>query len=127
MLISVMDERETTMKVVQFPTATPAVSALTNEHLLRDNVAYDGTYGISRNNGSLGFVPAFRDSDTGRVEIARFSSGRPAPMHLLEGLPSEWAVGRTSDGRICAVKASIVAGFIRNGVFYTREQAAAIR
>jgi hypothetical protein len=127
MLVSVMDERETTMKVVQFPGTVTSISALTEERLHCDNIAYDGTYGISRNNASLGFVPAFRDSDTGRVELARFASGRLAPMHLLEGLPSEWAVGRTSDGRICAVKASIVAGFIRNGLFYTREQAAGIR
>ena len=101
--------------------------ALDLNQLTRENLAFDGTYGVSRNNRSLGFAPAFRDTETGRVEIARFANGRPAPMHLLEGLPQEWAVGHGGDGRICAVKASIVAGFLHGGLFYTREQAAAAR
>ena len=101
--------------------------ALDLDGLKYQNVTFDGTYGVSRNNSSLGFMPAFRDDETGRVEIARFANGRPAPMHLLEGLPAEWAVGRGIDGSICAVKASIVAGFLRHGLFYTREQAALAR
>ena len=101
--------------------------ALDAIQLRRENVAFDGTYGISRNNGCLGFIPAFCDTETGRVEVARFANGRPAPMHLLEGLPQEWAVGRGIDGRICAVKHTVIAGFLRGGLFYTREQAAKAR
>lgn len=102
-----------------------AQCVLTDERLRRENLAFAGTRGVSANNWAFGFVPAFRDTDTGRVEIARLANGRPAPMHIIEGLPTDWAAARV-DGRVCALKASIVAGFLRNGVFYTREEAAAI-
>jgi len=95
------------------------------EHTLRQqNLAFAGTNGISINNRNRRFVPAFRDEETGRVEIARFADGKPAPAHLIVGLPLEWAVALTRDGTILAVKASITAGFVRDGEFYTREQAA---
>ena len=103
-----------------------AQRVLTEECLRRENLAFAGTRGVSVNNRSLGFLPAFRDNDTGRVEIARLANGRPATMHVIEGLPHEWAVARI-DNRVCAVKSSVVAGFVRDGVFYTREEAAAMR
>jgi hypothetical protein len=47
-----------------------------------------------------------------------------APIHLLCGLPDEWVVTRDSAGCVSSVKASVVAGFLRDGRFYTRQQAA---
>jgi hypothetical protein len=47
-----------------------------------------------------------------------------APIHLLSGLPPEWVVTRDAAGGVSAVKPSIVAGFLRDGRFYTREEAA---
>jgi hypothetical protein len=47
-----------------------------------------------------------------------------APIHLLCGLPAEWVVSRDAAGGVSAVKPSIVAGFLRDGRFYTREEAA---
>lgn len=97
-----------------------------SEHkLYQENLAFAGTTGISANNRDLRFIPAFRDEETGRVEIARFADGKPAPAHLIVGLPVEWAVAFTHDGAILAVKASITAGFVRGSEFYTREEAAA--
>ena len=96
-----------------------------NEQTLRhQNLAFAGTNGISQNNCTLRFVPAFRDEDTGRVEIARFENGKPAPAHLIVGLPQEWAVAFTDDGSILAIKPSITAGFVRDSEFFTREEAA---
>ena len=93
--------------------------------LYQENLAYAGTNGVSANNRNLRFVPAFRDEDTGRVELARFENGNPAPAHLIVGLPQEWAVAFTSEGAILAIKAGITAGFVRDSIFFTREEAAA--
>ena len=98
---------------------------MTNETLRRENLAFVGTGGVSEENRPNGFVPAFYDLDTGRGEVARFADGRIAPMHLLDGLPAEWVAERSACGRITAIKESVIAGFIRDGYFYTREQAAA--
>lgn len=92
--------------------------------LKKQNRQFKGTGGVSQENRSLGFRPAFLDSGTGSVYLSRFADGRPAPMHLLEGLPAALAVKHSASGRIAAVKASVIAGFLRNGQFYTRDQAA---
>jgi hypothetical protein len=98
---------------------------LTTETLRKQNLAFVGTGGISEENRSGGFRPAFHDLASGRTALARFADGRPAPMHLLDGLPENWVVQRDASGRVCAIKDSVIAGFVRNGLFYTREQAAA--
>jgi hypothetical protein len=96
---------------------------LTTQCLRRQNDEFGGTGGVSAGNRSLGFAPAFLDADTGRVYRSCFRDGRPAPCHLLEGLPTALSVGQDAAGRTLAVKASVVAGFIRSGRFYTREEA----
>jgi hypothetical protein len=98
---------------------------LTSETLRRQNLAFVGTGGVSDENRSGGFRPAFYDVATGRVELARFANGLPAPMHLLDGLPDSWVAQRDAAGRVTALRASVIAGFVRGGFFYTREQAAA--
>ena len=97
--------------------------SLCHQELSRQNSEFDNTGGVSQQNCSQGFHPAFYDTDSNRCELARFSDGTPAPMHILDGVPNEWVVERNDAGKVVAVKASIIAGFIRNGVFYTREQA----
>ncbi len=90
--------------------------------LKRQNHRYAGTGGVSRHSRSQGFSPAFLDTATGTVYMSRFRDGRPAPVHLLEGLPEELVTARTV-GRV-VVSARVTAGFVRNGQFYTREQTA---
>ncbi len=97
---------------------------MTDESLRLENRAYDGTGGVSAGNCSAGFIPAFCDTTTGRVEPSRFADGRPAPMHLLVGLPAEWVETRGNVNQVLAVKATVIAGFLRAGVFFTRDQAA---
>ena len=98
---------------------------LTEDTLRQQNLALAGTGGISEENRTSGFRPAFRDPTTGRTELSRFADGRPAPMHLLDGLPDTWVAGRDAFGHVTAIRQTIVAGFIHCGLFYTREQAAA--
>jgi hypothetical protein len=97
---------------------------MTDLRLHEQNRRFRGTGGVSHSNCSAGFLPAFCDLDTGRAERSRFAGGAPAPVHLLCGLPEDWVVARDAAGAVTAVKASVVAGFVRDGCFYTREQAA---
>lgn len=99
------------------------IGHLTSDRLRQENRTFAGTGGVSQNNRSSGFLPAFYDSESGIVQIARFKDGSPAPMHLLDGLPDEWVTERYPSGRVVAIKESVVSGFLRQGRFYTREQA----
>jgi hypothetical protein len=93
------------------------------QSLLDQNESFSGTMGVSPKNRQSGFLPAFRDEETGRVEMARFRDGSLAPMHLIAGLPADWAIGFDEDGDVAAVKPTITAGFVRKNIFFTREQA----
>ena len=97
---------------------------VSEQTLHQQNLAFAGTTGVSENNRRMRFQAAFRDEESGRVEVARFENGKLAPAHLIVGLPREWAVAFTSVGSIVAIKPSIIAGFVRDGVFFTREEAA---
>ena len=99
---------------------------MNEERLRRENLAFAGTHGVSRNARQARFEPAFKDLDTGRVEIACLTPGTPAPMHVLSCLPDEWAAERDADGAIIALKPSVIAGFVRDGQFFTREEAASV-
>lgn len=105
-------------------TSQRQIELLTVNRLVQQNHCFKGTGGVSQENRSRGFVPAFSDTTTGTIYLSRFADGHLAPMHLLEGLPAEVVAGRTSSGRVKAVKKTVVAGFVRNDQFYTREQAA---
>ncbi|HRP95694.1 MAG TPA: hypothetical protein PL143_05535 [Rhodocyclaceae bacterium] len=89
-----------------------------------ENRQFATTGGVSQNNRNGGFVPAFLDTTTGCVYRSCFANGAPAPMHLLDGLPLDLVVKREADGRVTALKPTLVAGFLRLNRFYTREQAA---
>ena len=97
---------------------------LTESKLERENQKFSGTSGVSHANRSSGFIPAFYDTETKQVEISRFHNGQPAPIHVIDGLPESWIVERNADSKAIAVKCSVIAGFIRDGLFYTRAQAA---
>ena len=101
------------------PTLTPTSLAL-------ETACYRETGGVSENNGTLGFQPAFIDRDTQTVHLSRFSDGRPAPCHVLDGLPAELVLARSAQGRVLRVKGSVISGFVRDERFYTREEAAAM-
>ena len=97
---------------------------VTPDVLHRQNTVFRGSGGVSPENQGYGFVPAFLDQETGTVYPAQFADGRPAPMHLLDGLPDEIVVSRHASGHIQALKPSVIAGFLRRKRFFTREQTA---
>jgi len=98
--------------------------AYTTAALEKENRVFSGTPGVSRENRGSGFRPAFCDTESGRMELSRFTNGLLAPVHLFEGLPESWIVARDANAGVTAVKRSVVAGFERDGCFYTRKQAA---
>ena len=100
------------------------LTGLTADTLAADNQHFAGTGGISQGNGGCGFRPAFLDRETGVVYDSCWTDGRPAPVHALAGLPDHLVLTRDPRGQVIAIKPSIIAGFIRWGAFYTREQAA---
>ena len=91
--------------------------------LARENLHYAGTAGVSQAHQSDNFRPAFLDTDTGVIYPSCFADGRPAPCHLLDGLPAHLVRERLR-GRVKAVKVTIISGFERAGRFYTRDEAA---
>jgi hypothetical protein len=91
--------------------------------LQKQNLQFAKTDGVSANNHGKGFLPAFRDEETGRVELARFRDGSCAPMHLICGLPEDWACELDETGGVISIKKSIVAGFLKNDDFFTRDEA----
>ncbi len=97
---------------------------LTELTLRNENLLYARTRGVSRNNRSVGYVPAYLNSATGESAESRFADGTPAPIHLLDGLPDTWIQERDADGHVVCTCPGIVAGFLRNGCFFTREEAA---
>jgi len=95
-----------------------------NEAVIKkENVAFAGTGGRSEENRNLGFRPAFFDFATQTIYLSRFANGRPAPFHMLDGLPEEVVVDRSPSGRVISAKATLLSGFERNGFFYTRSAA----
>lgn len=97
---------------------------LTPDDLKRQNAAFAHTCGVSANNSCKGFLPAFRDSVTGETHISVNADGNPAAVHLLDGVPDHWVIKRNGGGRVTGVIATVVAGFVRDGCFYTREELA---
>jgi len=99
---------------------------LTKTSLALESTRYRGTGGVSENNRSLGYLPAFIDRETESVHLSRFPDGRLAPCHLLDGLPAELVLARNEQGRATRVKGSLVSGFVRDERFYTRDEATAM-
>jgi hypothetical protein len=98
---------------------------LSAQYLRLEAAAQRGTGRTSSEVGGHGFRPAFQNTLTGQTYSSTFTDGRPAPFHLLDGLPEDVVVGRDRCGRVSRVVGTIVAGFVRGGLFYTRAQAAA--
>ena len=62
--------------------------------------------------GEASFRPAFLDYSTCTIHMSRFADGRLAPVHIRDTLPEE-----------LLAKGTLIAGFERNGFFYTRAAA----
>ena len=100
--------------------------SMTKCTLETENQTFAGTLGVSQGNRHMRFLPGFLDQETGSVYISRRDDGSPCLVHVLDGLPEHLVLERNACGKVAAVKGSIVAGFLRDGRFYTREQAARV-
>lgn len=118
--------RKRTLRIASFSdTALPAPAVpLTTRVLAQENHAYRESGGVSAGNRDQSFRPAFQDRKTGTTWLSRFADGRIAPLHVLDGLPNELIAERDRSGHVKAAKNCVIAGFLRGGLFYTREQAA---
>lgn len=96
---------------------------LTELALRDENLLYAETRGVSQNNCSLGFRPGYLNRATGETAPSCFADGRPAPIHVLDGLPDTWVLRRDERGQVAAARPEVVSGFIRDGLFYTRDEA----
>ena len=94
------------------------------QRLARENESFRGSGGRSEENRDYGFRPAFFDYASQRLYLSRFANGSLAPMHLLDGLPDDVVVDRAPSGRVLRTRASLVSGFERKGMFYTRKATA---
>ncbi len=92
--------------------------------LQQENLAFSGTAGVSEGNRHFGFLPAFLNAATGEVYASRVADGRPAPVHLLEGLPSRFFRDPSRCSGERRLKSWVISGFVRGKRFYTREEVA---
>ena len=92
--------------------------------MLDERRRYQNTGGVSENNHSAGFSPAFMDTVSGIIYLSMDTDGNPAPWHQLDGLPDALVAERDPEGAPVALLETVVVGFERGGCFYTREQAA---
>ncbi len=67
----------------------------------------------------LGFLPAFLDFESQRIYSPRFAGGRIGQVHGIDGLPDELVADRAASGRVIRLKATVIAGYVRHGFFYT--------
>jgi hypothetical protein len=67
----------------------------------------------------FGFLPAFRDLDTGETHLCLNPDGSVASVHILDSLPQDWVEEWGDDGRPMTLLESVAAGFVRAGRFYT--------
>ncbi|MGW8228518.1 MAG: hypothetical protein ACWGOW_06435 [Gammaproteobacteria bacterium] len=92
------------------PGVRPSAQALHSENQL-----FAGTGGISPINRSLDFQQGFYDIESGQIAMFCFANVRPAPIHIMDGLPADRVTARNTGGEVISVKASVVSGFTRGG------------
>ncbi|MGF1642770.1 MAG: hypothetical protein ACFCUJ_03945 [Thiotrichales bacterium] len=92
---------------------------ITSADFLQQHKLHQQMPGGSVGDLCFGFMPAFKDFRTGETHLSVYPDGSYAMVHMLEGLPMEWVSEWDDQGRILALKETIVAGFMRDHRFYT--------
>jgi hypothetical protein len=102
-------------------TLTPDSLKRTSHAFMRERVRR-----TSEENQALGFTPGFRDEETGAVYISCWSDGTPGSLSTLStACPIISILARgPSVAESPPSRPASIAGFVRWGLFYTREQAA---
>ncbi len=68
---------------------------------------------------SFGFMPAFKNLKDQSIHLSIDRNGELSVMHLLDGLPDYWIKEKDEMGVAQSLKSEIIAGFMRNSIFYT--------
>jgi len=58
------------------------------------------------------------------VYLSRNPNGQLAAFHTLEGLPDEVIAARHTNGKVAYTISTLISGFLKDGTFYTRQEAA---
>ena len=91
--------------------------------ILRElQVTQTGVFSGAEDTAFYGLLPAFQDLETGETHLSLDADGSLATTHLPHGLPASWVTQRDEQGQVVAVKASIIAGYLRGGRFFSQEQ-----
>lgn len=118
---SVFEQRSS----ASFTTLSNVLATASNQcrkRLSDENKLFAGTMGISQNNFEYGFCPAFRNEKTKQVLLSRTANGKVSPVHMLDGLPNDWFCQNKQGNQARVLLDEITSGFVRQGVFYTREE-----
>lgn len=82
-----------------------------------------GSTGGSRHCAPAGFIPAFLNQSSGEIRLSVLADGRVAGVHMISCLPGHWLTHHGQGRPTRSLARGIVAGFARNGRFYSRRQA----
>ncbi|VAW96484.1 hypothetical protein MNBD_GAMMA22-1742 [hydrothermal vent metagenome] len=118
-----MDNNNNNSTIIESVKSSKPSKLITGSNLDKETRQHVGTGGVSQGNGEYGFIPAFKDMDLGDVYLSRYSDGRVAKVHLLDGMPAHLVISKQG-GQVRSLQKSVIAGFILNDVFFTRAQAA---
>jgi hypothetical protein len=100
-------------------------NALSQNELKFQNIVWRGTGALSAENRDQGFTPAFLDTERKEIYLSRHANGDVATVHILDGLPEHLRLSGETSATASKAKSNVIAGFVRDGKFYTREEAAA--
>ncbi len=103
--------------------ASITIKSFSDAALVSESKRYQGTGGSSQGNDTFGFIPAFCDTSNNTVYLSRLADGQLARVHVLDGMPEHLVVSRENN-RVTAVLKSVIAGFVLNEAFFTRDEAA---
>lgn len=88
---------------------------------------YDHCRALCEESHAAGFQPAFLDTHTGVVYLSRFLNGQIAPLHFFDALPSNLVERDSNCSQARRLKNFVVAGYVSEDQFYTREEAAKVK
>lgn len=90
--------------------------------ILEQRKLFNRMPGVSFGNLCFGFLPAFKDLESGETHLAINEDGSIALVHEMDNLPLEWVESWDTQGRATELMDSISAGFFRGTEFYTLDQ-----
>ncbi|MCW9012747.1 MAG: hypothetical protein OQL06_03115 [Gammaproteobacteria bacterium] len=92
---------------------------MSQSQLAEQQGAYDQMSSTIFGAAGFGFMPAFMDLHNKETHLAAYEDGMPSVVHILDGLPDYWISERDELGKAVSLKSGVIAGFMRNGCFYT--------